>query len=160
MSQIHPEFCFVWSIAIPIRIGYTFPDIGVEGGIMRNLLFVGLGGFVGALLRYLLSGYIQNLSQRVDFPYGTLVVNVTGCFLIGIFSQLVNLQWDISAEVRLLIMVGLLGSFTTYSTFGNETLTLLQDQRLFLALINIGTHLFFGLLAVLLGQFAITTLWR
>ena len=59
-----------------------------------------------------------------------------------------------------MLMVGLLGSFTTYSTFGNETLTLLQDQRLFLAFMNIGTHLFFGLLAVLLGQFAVTTLWR
>ena len=127
---------------------------------MRNLLFVGVGGFVGALLRYLVSGYIQNLSQRVDFPYGTLAVNVTGCFLIGALSQLVELQWDITAEIRLMLMVGLLGSFTTYSTFGNETLTLFQDQRLFLALMNIGTHLFFGLLAVLLGQFAVTTLWR
>lgn len=127
---------------------------------MRNLLFVGIGGFIGAILRYLVSGHIQNMSQRIDFPYGTLVVNVTGCLLIGIFSKLVELQWNFTAEVRLLIMVGLLGSFTTYSTFGNETLTLLQDQRLFLALINIGTHLFLGLLAVLLGQFAITALWR
>lgn len=135
-------------------------SVGVEEDIMRNLLFVGIGGFIGALLRYLLSGYIQNMSQRVDFPYGTLVVNVTGCFLIGIFSQLVEMQWDITSEVRLLILVGLLGSFTTYSTFGNETLTLLQDQRLFLAFVNIGTHLFFGLLAVLLGQFAMITLWR
>ena len=127
---------------------------------MRNLLFVGIGGFIGALLRYLVSGYIQNLSHRIDFPYGTLAVNITGCFLIGALSQLVELQWDITAEIRLLLLVGLLGSFTTYSTFGNETLTLIQDQRLFLALMNIGTHLFLGLLAVLLGQFAVTTLWR
>jgi fluoride exporter len=127
---------------------------------MRNLLFVGIGGFAGALLRYLVSGYIQNLSHRIDFPYGTLAVNLTGCFLIGALSQLVELQWDITAEIRLMLMVGLLGSFTTYSTFGNETLTLIQDQRLFLAAMNIGTHLFFGLLAVLLGQLAVTTLWR
>ena len=127
---------------------------------MRNLLFVGIGGFAGAILRYLVSGYVQDLSRRVDFPYGTLAVNVTGCFLLGALSQMVALQWDIAAEIRLMLMVGLLGAFTTYSTFGNETLTLIQDQRLFLALMNIGTHLFLGLLAVLLGQLAVTTIWR
>ena len=127
---------------------------------MRNLFFVGIGGFIGALLRYLVSGYVQNLSQRVDFPYGTLVVNVVGCFVLGILSQMVEMQWDITAELRLLLMVGMLGSFTTYSTFSNETVTLIQDQRIFLAMMNIGTHLFLGLLAVMLGRFAVATLWR
>jgi len=127
---------------------------------MRNLLFVGIGGFIGALLRYLVSGYVQNLSHRIDFPYGTLVVNVAGCFLLGALSQLVELQFEITAEVRLLLMVGLLGSFTTYSTFSNETVTLLQDQRAALALMNIGLHLVFGLAAVLAGRFAMITIWR
>lgn len=127
---------------------------------MRNLLFVGIGGFIGALLRYLVSGYVQNLSHRIDFPYGTLVVNVVGCFLIGALTQLVELQFEITAEVRLLLMVGVLGSFTTYSTFSNETITLLQDQRATLALMNIGLHLVLGLAAVLAGRFAMVTIWR
>jgi CrcB protein len=127
---------------------------------MRSLLFVGLGGFIGAILRYLVSGGVQNLSHRIDFPYGTLVVNVVGCFLIGSLSQLVELQFELTAELRLLLIVGVLGSFTTYSTFSNETFTLLQDQRLTLALMNIGMHLLLGLTAVLFGRLAVAAIWR
>jgi CrcB protein len=127
---------------------------------MRNLLFVGIGGFIGALLRYLVSGYVQNLSHRIDFPYGTLVVNVAGCFLIGALSQLVELQFEMTAEIRLLLLVGVLGSFTTYSTFSNETISLLQDQRAMLALMNVGLHLVLGLAAVIVGRFAMNTIWR
>jgi CrcB protein len=72
----------------------------------------------------------------------------------------VELQFEITAEVRLLLMVGVLGSFTTYSTFSNETITLLQDQRATLALMNIGLHLVLGLAAVLAGRFAMVTIWR
>ncbi len=81
-------------------------------------------------------------------------------FLIGIFAHLVESQGGMTAEMRLLLMVGLLGSFTTYSTFSSETMNLLQDQRLFLGLINIGTHIIIGLSAVLLGRFTIITIWR
>jgi len=127
---------------------------------MYNILLVGIGGFVGALLRYLVSGYVQTLSHSVDFPYGTMAVNIIGCFLIGLLSQLIDSQAGITAEARLLLMVGLLGSFTTYSTFGSETLTLLQDQRLVMAFLNMGIHLAFGLSAVLFGRFTIILLWR
>jgi len=97
---------------------------------------------------------------RSPNPYGTLAVNISGCFLIGIFAHLVESQGGMTAEMRLLLMVGLLGSFTTYSTFSSETMNLLQDQRLFLGLINIGTHIIIGLSAVLLGRFTIITIWR
>jgi CrcB protein len=127
---------------------------------MRNLIFVGAGGFIGAVLRYLVSGYIQNISQRIDFPYGTLAVNVIGCLLIGALSQLIELQFEITTEMRLLLMVGVLGAFTTYSTFSNETFSLLQDQRVLLAFVNIGAHLILGLAAVLAGRFAMTAMWR
>jgi len=127
---------------------------------MNKIILVGVGGFIGAVLRYLMSGYVQNLTQSVAFPYGTLAVNITGCFLIGIFSHLVESQAGMTAEMRLLLMIGLLGSFTTYSTFSNETMNLLQDQRIFMALINIGTHIIIGLSAVLLGRFTIITIWR
>ncbi len=99
---------------------------------MNKIILVGVGGFIGAALRYLITGYVQNLTQSVAFPYGTLVVNIAGCFLIGMFSQLVESQSGLTAEMRLLLMIGLLGSFTTYSTFSSETMNLLQDQRLFL----------------------------
>ncbi|MBW1942485.1 MAG: fluoride efflux transporter CrcB, partial [Deltaproteobacteria bacterium] len=102
----------------------------------------------------------QNLSQSISFPYGTFAVNIIGCFLIGVLSHLVESQAGVSAEMRLLLMVGLLGSFTTYSTFSSETINLLQDRELFLALLNIGTHLIVGLSAVLLGRFTIITIWR
>jgi len=127
---------------------------------MHKIFLVGAGGFIGAILRYLISGLVQGLTQSVAFPHGTLVVNVTGCFLIGILSYMVESQAGMTPELRLLMMVGILGSFTTYSTFSAETITLLQDQRIFLGLMNIGLHLVLGLSAVLLGRFAIILIWR
>ena len=127
---------------------------------MHKLLLVGVGGFFGALLRYSMSGYIQNMTESIAFPHGTLAVNVTGCLLIDILSQLFESHAVLTAEFRLLLMVGFLGSFTTYSTFGNETMNLLHDQRFIPALVNIGTHLIFGLSAVLLGRFTIIAIWR
>ncbi len=127
---------------------------------MHKIFLVGVGGFIGATLRYLISGYVQGLTQSVAFPHGTLVVNITGCFLIGILSYLVETQAGMTPEMRLLLMVGILGSFTTYSTFSAETMNLLQEQRFFLGLMNIGTHLVLGLSAVLLGRFAIISIWR
>jgi CrcB protein len=127
---------------------------------MHKMILVSVGGFIGAALRYLISGGVQTLTQSIAFPYGTLAVNVMGCFLIGLCSHLVESQIGMSAEVRLLLMVGLLGSFTTYSTFSNETINLLQDQRLFLAFLNVVTHIILGLAAVLLGRFTIITIWR
>lgn len=127
---------------------------------MHPIVLVGVGGFIGAVLRYLMSGLVQNLTRSVTFPHGTLSVNITGCFLMGIFSHLVESQAGLTAEMRLFLLVGLFGSFTTYSTFSHETLNLLQDHGLPLALINIGTHIILGLSAVLLGRFTIIAIWR
>ncbi len=125
---------------------------------MSKILLVGLGGFIGAILRYGLSGFVQNLTHSISFPYGTLVVNMTGCFLMGICYHLVEVQAGMTAEMRMLLMVGLLGSFTTYSTFSSETLQLLQDQRFLAALMNTGIHVVIGLSAVWFGRFAIITI--
>ena len=125
---------------------------------MSKLLLVGLGGFFGAIFRYAVSGLVQNLSHSIAFPYGTLVVNMIGCFLMGVCYHLVEIQVGMTAEMRLLLMVGLLGSFTTYSTFSGETLQLIQDQRLLAALLNTGTHILIGLTAVWLGRLAIITI--
>jgi fluoride exporter len=127
---------------------------------MHNILIVGIGGFIGSILRYLISGYVQYISQSISFPYGTLSVNIIGCLFIGIISQLIELQIGISAETRLFLMVGVLGGFTTFSAFGNEALNLLQDQRVFLSLMYIGSHLLIGLSAVYLGRIIIKLVWR
>jgi fluoride exporter len=127
---------------------------------MHNVLIVGAGGFIGSMLRYLISGYVQDISQSVAFPYGTLSVNVIGCFLIGIISQLVDLQIGITAETRLFLIAGVLGGFTTYSAFSNEAMNLIQDQRIFLTFLYIGAHLFIGLSAVFLGRMIINLIWR
>jgi len=127
---------------------------------MHKIILVGMGGFIGAILRYLVSGFVQNISQSIAFPHGTLAVNIMGCFLIGMFSHLIEFQGSMTAEMRLMLMVGVLGSFTTYSTFSGETMNLVQDQRLFLALINVLAHVVLGLSAVLVGRLAVIAIWR
>ena len=127
---------------------------------MHKIILIGTGGFMGSIFRYLLSGYVQNLSKSVAIPYGTFTVNVIGCFFIGMLSHLAELQIGMTLEMRLLLLVGFLGSFTTYSTFSNETMILLQDQRILLAMINIAAHIFAGLAAVFLGRLSINLIWR
>ena len=119
---------------------------------MRNLLMVGLGGFMGAILRFSVSGYVQQWFKSVNFPYGTLVVNLLGCFLIGGFSYAAELRGLLNYEARSFIFIGLLGAFTTFSTFGNDTVRLLREGEEFLSFLNIGLHLVLGLAAVWLGQ--------
>jgi CrcB protein len=123
---------------------------------MIKLLIVGSGGFVGAVLRYLISGWVQQWSGNAAFPYGTLAVNMIGCFVIGVVYQLVEMQAGIPSEIRLLVLVGILGAFTTYSTFSNETFNLFHDHPMVLGLLNIGVHVVVGLLAVLLGRWVAT----
>ncbi len=126
---------------------------------MYKAICIGVGGFIGAVLRYLISGYIQNLSNSISFPYGTLGVNILGCLMIGLFSHIIE-RIGIGIEFRLLIIIGLLGSFTTYSTFANETMNLLENKRILIALININAHILLGLSAVFIGQMIASLLWR
>jgi len=118
---------------------------------MNNLLIIGLGGFMGALLRYGVSGFIQNWSKSLTFPFGTLTVNLIGCLLIGIFTQLAESRGIFSSEARSFVLNGLLGAFTTFSPFGNETVSLIKEGKDFLSFANIGLHLILGLSAVWLG---------
>ena len=127
---------------------------------MRNLLIIGMGGFCGAILRYLISGGVQRWSQSVDFPYGTLAVNLMGCMIIGMLTRLDEVRSILSPELRFLIMIGLLGAFTTYSTFSNEAINLINDRRFQSALVYLGAHVVFGLVAVLLGRLSTYVIWR
>jgi CrcB protein len=127
---------------------------------MRNLMIIGLGGFIGAILRYMVSGQVQKWSGSVDFPYGTLVVNLLGCLLIGALTRLDEIRGVLTPEMRFFIFIGLLGAFTTYSTFSNEAINLINDRRFDRALLYMGAHLVLGLSAVLAGRLTTYMIWR
>ncbi len=117
---------------------------------MHNLLAVGLGGFIGAIARYGLGEFVHSrLSGR--FPWGTLTVNVLGCLLIGFLLARVAHREDVSETTRLFLGVGILGSLTTFSTFGYETIDLYRQGSTVAALGNIGLNVVVGLLAVMAG---------
>lgn len=114
-------------------------------------LIVGCGGFFGAMLRYGLSGVVQRLVPFASFPFGTLSVNVAGSLLIGVVAGLVEFRQVLGPEARLFLMIGLLGGFTTFSSFAYETLALGQDGEFLLALLNAVASVLLCLVAVWLG---------
>ena len=127
---------------------------------MFNIFIVGIGGFIGSALRYLASGWAQGLSQSLDFPYGTLTVNLVGCFVIGFLAQLAEARGVFTPEARLLVFIGILGGFTTFSSFGNDTLNLARSGQMLNALVNVAANLVLGLLLVWLGRSAAHLIWR
>lgn len=127
--------------------------------LLYKTLLVGLGGFTGSVLRYLASGWVQNISGVVNFPYGTLAVNLAGCLIIGFLSFAADARGIFTAETRALVFIGVLGGFTTFSTFGNETLDLLRVGETFYALLNVGAHILFGIGFVWLGRTAAYLIW-
>ncbi|NOY05567.1 MAG: fluoride efflux transporter CrcB [Chlorobi bacterium] len=118
---------------------------------MVNILIIGIGGFLGAISRYFVSSWSQNLPKLATFPVGTLVVNITGCLAIGIIFGLVESRNVFNPETRLFLLIGFLGSFTTFSTFGFETFSFFQDGQIGAALLNIALNLIIGLLATWFG---------
>ena len=117
-----------------------------------KLLIVGCGGFVGAVLRYLISGWVYSWSGG-DFPLGTMAVNLLGSFLLGLILGLAD-QWVVHPQIMLFMTIGLLGAFTTFSTFSFETWALVEVGSYGRALINVSLSLIVGLLAVFLGLLA------
>lgn len=116
-----------------------------------NAALVGSGGFIGAVFRYGLSGFVQRNAALAAFPYGTLAVNLIGCLLIGIVMGLVDSRQLFGPDFRLFILIGVLGGFTTYSTFGYETFALLRDADYFRALSNVAAHVVLGLVLLWIG---------
>jgi CrcB protein len=119
--------------------------------MLRNLLFIAIGGSTGAILRYLVAHWAQRLSGS-EYPSGTLVVNLTGCLVIGFLASLFAGPFVVRDEVRLGLLVGLLGGFTTFSSYGLETLALLDDRAYGLAFINVVLSNGLGLAGVWAGQ--------
>jgi len=127
---------------------------------MDKALMVGVGGFLGSVLRYLVGGLVQSAAAGSTFPYGTLVVNVTGCYAIGVVSSLVETPGAFGPGARALIVMGVLGGYTTFSAFGNETVNLLRDSQRLAAGINVGAHLVLAFSAVWLGRLTASLVWR
>lgn len=127
---------------------------------IQSVMYVALGGALGSVLRYLLSIWTQSASRSIDFPYGTLAVNLIGCFVIGVLSQLAESRGAFTPEARAFIFIGLLGGFTTFSSFGNETMNLLRDGQTANALANVGANVILGLMLVWLGRTVAFWIWR
>ncbi|MDH5471762.1 MAG: fluoride efflux transporter CrcB [Gammaproteobacteria bacterium] len=121
---------------------------------MKGLLYVAIGGALGAMLRYGISSGIYAWFGR-SFPYGTLVVNVIGSFAIGIFSILLIQKFNVSHELRLALVVGVLGALTTFSTFSWDTLDLMQQGLMQRAFLNVLLNVVLCIAAAWVGaQFA------
>lgn len=127
---------------------------------MLKVFLAGIGGFVGSILRYSISGVVQDLSRSIDFPYGTLAVNFLGCLAIGFLSQLAESRGYFTAETRTLIFIGVLGGFTTFSAFSNETINLWRDGENLLASVNVAAHLVLCLGAVWMSRAVAYQIWR
>ena len=127
---------------------------------MGKLFLAGIGGFIGSALRYAATGYVQDWSKSISFPYGTLAVNLIGCLAIGFLSQLAETRGMFTAETRTLIFIGVLGGFTTFSAFGNETVSLWRDGENVLAAVNVAAHLVLCLGAVWLSRALAYQIWR
>ncbi|GAB6907506.1 putative fluoride ion transporter CrcB [Desulfosarcina cetonica] len=119
---------------------------------MLKIAVIGAGGCVGAILRYLVAGAVHRLAQTPSFPVGTMTVNVVGCFLIGIGGGLMESRQFFSPEWRAFLFVGIMGSFTTFSTFGLETFNLAKEGQWLSSCGNIGISLLLGLAAVFAGH--------
>ncbi len=120
---------------------------------MTKILAIAIGGALGALSRYWVVGVITSLYDR-SFPFGTLVVNILGSFLIGVLYVLIIEKLDVAAEWHAILMVGFVGAFTTFSTFSLETLMLLQEGRIAAAMIYILSSVVVCLGAVFAGMLA------
>jgi len=115
-----------------------------------RLLLIGLAGLLGTLARYALSGFIARRFGET-FPTGTLIVNIVGCFLAGFLFYLMQERFLVNDIVRTAIMIGFLGGFTTFSSFGLQTFTLLRDGEMGLATMNVLVSNVAGLLTVWAG---------
>jgi CrcB protein len=127
---------------------------------MLGLVFIAIGGGIGALLRYVISGLTHRYLDGI-FAWGTLFVNLIGSFAIGFFWELVGRL--ASANLRLFVFIGLLGAFTTFSTYSLETFNLLRDGEIKLGLLNILASNIFGIILVFFGFIAsryLTSLFR
>jgi fluoride exporter len=119
--------------------------------MLKILFIIGTGSFLGGISRFLVSKSIQNMAISA-FPYGTFVVNMTGCFLIGLFYGLSERNQLISPEWRMFLTVGFCGGFTTFSTFANENFAMLRDGNILSVALYASLSVFVGICATYFGN--------
>ena len=119
---------------------------------MANFLIIGLGGFLGAIARYVVALWIGQRWGRI-FPLGTFVVNISGCFLISFLMSLFTEKFMVNPQLRLFLVVGFLGAYTTFSTFEYETGALVRDGEWTFALANILLSVTAGFVALKAGEY-------
>ena len=122
---------------------------------MKELLLVGFGGFLGSILRFLISK-LNHSWHFLSLPMGTLTVNVIGSLIIGLLIGMSVKGNLISADLKMFLMMGLCGGFTTFSTFSSENMLLLQNGQIATALLYMGLSVVLGLLAVWGGWYLVT----
>lgn len=118
---------------------------------MKAILLVGLGGFIGSVSRYKLSGLVLHLTVQERFPYSTFAINVLGCLVVGILAGFAERFELFGPDTRLLLFTGLLGGFTTFSAFGLDAVYLIRRSELAVAMLYVGASVVFGIAAVWLG---------
>lgn len=118
--------------------------------MIRNIALVGIGGMAGSIARYIVSVFFANRLPP-GFPYGTFVVNIVGCFLIGVILGIVGRVGALTAELRLLLATGFCGGFTTFSSFADEIIELVEAGRAVHAVSYILSSFLLGLLATVAG---------
>jgi fluoride exporter len=118
--------------------------------MLKLILIIGTGSFIGGIARFLTSRYIQNTIISA-FPFGTFFVNILGCFLIGLFYGISERSNIINPEWRIFLTVGFCGGFTTFSTFANENIALLRDGNFLFFALYASLSVFIGITATYLG---------
>jgi CrcB protein len=118
--------------------------------VIRYLLYIGIGGFAGSIARFLLSRWTNHL-QWMSVPLGTLLVNIAGSFLIGLLIGISEKSPVLTVELRMLLMVGLCGGFTTFSTFTGENLMLMRNGQFLSLFLYTGMSILMGFTAVYFG---------
>jgi CrcB protein len=119
--------------------------------MLRTLLLIGLGGFLGSISRFLIALGVNRIFQSV-LPVGTLTVNILGCLLIGIIYSLAEQKNMLSPELRIFLGVGFCGGFTTYSSFAFDKFSLIKTGDFLMLSVYVGASVFLGLIAVYLGS--------
>jgi CrcB protein len=117
---------------------------------LKTIFYIALGGGLGSVLRYLTT-VVMNKYVQATFPYATFVTNIVGCLLIGLFFGYLEKQNAVSQDLKFFLITGLCGGYTTFSTFSNENIQLLQNNQILIAFLYISLSVFLGLMATWTG---------
>lgn len=127
--------------------------------MLKGAIFVGIGGFIGSIARYITTVLVHKIFPTT-FPLGTLIVNLVGCFLIGIILGIFEKGEVLSPEMRLFLSVGFCGGLTTFSTFTNDTINLINDREVLFLTFYMGVSVFLGISLTLFGKTVVNYIWR